>query len=91
MTWLINQGKVEEEKKKRQKKSKVNMKKEEEEEKKKQKADKEVEKKGPEEAPKGYIHVRARRGQATDSHSLAERVYSLMLLFTNQFFHSIFL
>lgn len=31
-------------------------------------------KKGPEEAPKGYIHVRARRGQATDSHSLAERV-----------------
>nr|AAD56411.1 bHLH transcription factor GBOF-1 [Tulipa gesneriana] len=27
-----------------------------------------------EEAPVGYIHVRARRGQATDSHSLAERV-----------------
>ncbi|KAM7483496.1 hypothetical protein LguiB_008079 [Lonicera macranthoides] len=27
-----------------------------------------------EEDPKGYIHVRARRGQATDSHSLAERV-----------------
>ncbi|KAL0355027.1 UNVERIFIED_CONTAM: Transcription factor, partial [Sesamum radiatum] len=26
------------------------------------------------EAPTGYIHVRARRGQATDSHSLAERV-----------------
>ncbi|KAM7480197.1 hypothetical protein LguiA_028410 [Lonicera macranthoides] len=25
-------------------------------------------------APIGYIHVRARRGQATDSHSLAERV-----------------
>lgn len=24
--------------------------------------------------PTGYIHVRARRGQATDSHSLAERV-----------------
>lgn len=24
----------------------------------------------------GYIHVRARRGQATDSHSLAERVYT---------------
>lgn len=23
-----------------------------------------------------YIHVRARRGQATDSHSLAERVYT---------------
>ncbi|KAK4436813.1 Transcription factor [Sesamum alatum] len=29
---------------------------------------------GEEEAPTGYIHVRARRGQATDSHSLAERV-----------------
>ncbi len=27
-----------------------------------------------EEAPQGFIHVRARRGQATDSHSLAERV-----------------
>ncbi|PKU78715.1 transcription factor bHLH137 [Dendrobium catenatum] len=27
-----------------------------------------------EEPPVGYIHVRARRGQATDSHSLAERV-----------------
>ncbi|XP_008791127.3 transcription factor bHLH137-like [Phoenix dactylifera] len=27
-----------------------------------------------EELPAGYIHVRARRGQATDSHSLAERV-----------------
>lgn len=27
-----------------------------------------------------YIHVRARRGQATDSHSLAERVNSLKLL-----------
>jgi hypothetical protein len=26
------------------------------------------------EPPKDYIHVRARRGQATDSHSLAERV-----------------
>ncbi|KAL4589690.1 hypothetical protein LXL04_002598 [Taraxacum kok-saghyz] len=26
------------------------------------------------EAPKDYIHVRARRGQATDSHRLAERV-----------------
>ncbi|KAF5746275.1 putative Basic helix-loop-helix DNA-binding superfamily protein [Tripterygium wilfordii] len=28
----------------------------------------------PPEPPKDYIHVRARRGQATDSHSLAERV-----------------
>nr|GMD15132.1 transcription factor bHLH79 isoform X1 [Ipomoea batatas]GMD19586.1 transcription factor bHLH79 isoform X1 [Ipomoea batatas] len=27
----------------------------------------------PAEPPKDYIHVRARRGQATDSHSLAER------------------
>jgi hypothetical protein len=26
------------------------------------------------EPPKDYVHVRARRGQATDSHSLAERV-----------------
>ena len=26
------------------------------------------------EPPTDYIHVRARRGQATDSHSLAERV-----------------
>lgn len=28
----------------------------------------------PTEPVKDYIHVRARRGQATDSHSLAERV-----------------
>ncbi|XAR58766.1 hypothetical protein NMG60_11014297 [Bertholletia excelsa] len=28
----------------------------------------------PPEPPKDYIHVRARRGQATDAHSLAERV-----------------
>nr|WQQ41754.1 bHLH12 protein [Camellia japonica] len=28
----------------------------------------------PEEVPNGYNHVRAKRGQATDSHSLAERV-----------------
>lgn len=26
----------------------------------------------------GYVHVRARRGQATDSHSLAERVHILL-------------
>ncbi|PKA54796.1 Transcription factor bHLH137 [Apostasia shenzhenica] len=39
---------------------------EEEEEKKKTKAG--------DEPPEGYIHVRARRGMATDSHSLAERV-----------------
>ncbi|CAL9110651.1 unnamed protein product [Musa textilis] len=30
--------------------------------------------KPPPEPPKDYIHVRARRGQATDAHSLAERV-----------------
>ncbi|XP_010536589.1 PREDICTED: transcription factor bHLH137 isoform X1 [Tarenaya hassleriana] len=34
----------------------------------------EKDKKASEEPPKDYIHVRARRGQATDSHSLAERV-----------------
>ncbi|RRT67626.1 hypothetical protein B296_00036400 [Ensete ventricosum] len=28
----------------------------------------------------GYVHVRARRGQATDSHSLSERVLLLLLL-----------
>ncbi|KAI4343563.1 hypothetical protein L6164_010897 [Bauhinia variegata] len=38
------------------------------------KAEKKDQKRGPEEPPTGYIHVRARRGQATDSHSLAERV-----------------
>ncbi|KAE9604244.1 putative transcription factor bHLH family [Lupinus albus] len=40
----------------------------------KAKAVKKDQKKNCEEPPKGYIHVRARRGQATDSHSLAERV-----------------
>lgn len=35
----------------------------------------------PSEVPKqDYIHVRARRGQATDSHSLAERVSLLIVL-----------
>ncbi|CAA6660014.1 unnamed protein product [Spirodela intermedia] len=33
------------------------------------------EKRALKEPPTGYIHVRARRGQATDSHSLAERFY----------------
>lgn len=33
----------------------------------------------PPEPLKDYIHVRARRGQATDSHSLAERVSSYWL------------
>ncbi|WJX47891.1 hypothetical protein P8452_34529 [Trifolium repens] len=40
----------------------------------KKKEEKKDQKKNVEEAPTGYIHVRARRGQATDSHSLAERV-----------------
>ncbi|PON77200.1 Basic helix-loop-helix transcription factor [Parasponia andersonii] len=43
-------------------------------EEKKVKSNKNDQKKGQEEPPTGYIHVRARRGQATDSHSLAERV-----------------
>ncbi|KAG2404786.1 Transcription factor bHLH62 Basic helix-loop-helix protein [Vigna angularis] len=34
----------------------------------------------PPEPPKDYIHVRARRGQATDSHSLAERVTGKALM-----------
>ncbi|GMP34248.1 hypothetical protein CsSME_00007200 [Camellia sinensis var. sinensis] len=43
---------------------------------KKPKADKQKDQKKvrPEEVPNGYNHVRAKRGQATDSHSLAERV-----------------
>lgn len=40
----------------------------------KAKEEKKDQKKCAEEPPTGYIHVRARRGQATDSHSLAERV-----------------
>ncbi|KDP22555.1 hypothetical protein JCGZ_26386 [Jatropha curcas] len=50
------------------KQRKCNSKKEED---KKPKAEKKVTEQEP---PTGYIHVRARRGQATDSHSLAERV-----------------
>ncbi|KAG9133559.1 hypothetical protein Leryth_016513 [Lithospermum erythrorhizon] len=41
---------------------------------KKQKKEIKKDKKATEEIASGYIHVRARRGQATDSHSLAERV-----------------
>lgn len=37
------------------------------------------------EAPTGYIHVRARRGQATDSHSLAERVFPQFTLWSFNF------
>lgn len=43
-------------------------------EEKKLKFDKNNQAKAEEELSRGYIHVRARRGQATDSHSLAERV-----------------
>jgi len=39
--------------------------------------------KPPPEPPKDYIHVRARRGQATDSHSLAERV--ILYIYVLQF------
>nr|XP_004298536.2 PREDICTED: transcription factor bHLH137 [Fragaria vesca subsp. vesca] len=55
--------------------SKVKKQKKAEEEK-KSKAEKKEQKKAVQEVepPTGYIHVRARRGQATDSHSLAERV-----------------
>lgn len=44
----------------------------------------------PPEPPKDYIHVRARRGQATDSHSLAERVRITIQLYTVQFYSSNF-
>jgi len=36
--------------------------------------------------PKDYIHVRARKGQATDSHSLVERVRITIQLYTIQFY-----
>lgn len=49
------------------------------EEKKTKENKKDQKKKVNEEAPTGFIHVRARRGQATDSHSLAERVLFLCL------------
>ncbi|RRT44431.1 hypothetical protein B296_00040499 [Ensete ventricosum] len=39
--------------------------------------------KQPQEPPKDYIHVRARRGQATDAHSLAERFLSMKLATLN--------
>lgn len=43
----------------------------------------------PPEPPKDYIHVRARRGQATDSHSLAERVRAKsQMLCISLFLHS---
>lgn len=58
-------------KSKKQKKCNVNDAKKEE---KKNDPKADSEKKVANESPKDYIHVRARRGQATDSHSLAERV-----------------
>ncbi|KAL0322364.1 UNVERIFIED_CONTAM: Transcription factor [Sesamum calycinum] len=61
-----------EEKEKKQKKVKDGD--YEDEEKSKSKGEKKGGGGGRGEAPTGYIHVRARRGQATDSHSLAERV-----------------
>ncbi|KAJ7945646.1 Transcription factor protein [Quillaja saponaria] len=45
-----------------------------EEKKKNNEADKKDQKKNLQEPPTGYVHVRARSGQATDKHSLAERV-----------------
>ncbi|OIW15383.1 hypothetical protein TanjilG_24368 [Lupinus angustifolius] len=46
----------------------------------KPKEEKKGQRKSSEEPPKGYIHVRARRGEATDSHSLAERVTGKALM-----------
>lgn len=43
-----------------------------------------------EEKPKEVVHVRARRGQATDSHSLAERV-NLILTHTHTYIYIKFL
>lgn len=62
-------------KSKKQKKGNVNDAKKEEKEN-SPKAD--SEQKVAKEPPKDYIHVRARRGQATDSHSLAERVSNVV-------------
>lgn len=42
-------------------------------------------KKATEESKQDYIHVRARRGQATDSHSLAERVSRALPFFFSCF------
>lgn len=45
----------------------------------------------PPEPPKDYIHVRARRGEATDSHSLAERVWmTFALLYSYTYFATIY-
>ncbi|KAI4329900.1 hypothetical protein MLD38_028233 [Melastoma candidum] len=61
----------------RQRQPKLGIGAEEEDEGRKKKSKKEKKGRGGDdgvEPPKDYIHVRARRGQATDSHSLAERV-----------------
>lgn len=46
-----------------------------------------TEQKNKPEPPKDYIHVRARRGQATDRHSLAERV--ILLLYHQNYYPQI--
>ncbi|GER45520.1 basic helix-loop-helix (bHLH) DNA-bindingsuperfamily protein [Striga asiatica] len=46
----------------------------------KKKKSKEEKKAAEKEGPIGYIHLRAKRGQATDSHSLAERVTGKALM-----------
>ncbi|XP_057495704.1 basic helix-loop-helix protein 80-like [Actinidia eriantha] len=50
---------------------------------KKVKAERKDQKTANEEAPTGYVHVRARRGQATDSHSLAKRLASVYPMFND--------
>ncbi|XAR67854.1 hypothetical protein NMG60_11002781 [Bertholletia excelsa] len=66
--------------KRQKKRTSVEVKKEEDRQEKNNKANnkadkkKDRSKKALQEPPTGYIHVRARRGEATDSHSLAERV-----------------
>ena len=42
------------------------------------------------EPPKDYIHVRARRGQATDSHSLAERVSKIFSFLLHKYYWDYF-
>ncbi|OMO91420.1 Retrotransposon gag protein [Corchorus capsularis] len=61
---------------KSKKQRKCNVENQKNNEKKESKGDnkKDQKKASDKEPPTGYIHVRARRGQATDSHSLAERV-----------------
>ncbi|WJZ81785.1 hypothetical protein VitviT2T_001605 [Vitis vinifera] len=55
------------------KRKKADFEEERDVEEKKGKAEKKRKKKVVKEVPSGFVHVRARRGEATDSHSLAER------------------